>query len=89
MAKVLYTVRWPNGAPTIEQICGKYGFSPGELDGQFGVVEIDPQDHLYSILVDDAAVARVEPGWASRGDEDGLAGPFSNPVIEPFGPPEA
>ena len=89
MPRVLYNVRWPNGPPTIDQICEKYCFSPDELDGDYGVVEIDPQDHLYSILVDDTAIARVEHEWDAAGKRDkGLKGPFSNPMIEPFGPPE-
>lgn len=88
MSKVLYNVRWADGPPTIEQICEKYGFSPDEVDNQYGVIEIDPRDHLYSILVEDAAVARVEPDWAERGNDAGLEGPFSNPMIEPFGPPK-
>ena len=88
MPRVLYSVRWPNGPPTIDQICEKYDLSPDELDREYGVVEIDLQDHLYSILVDDAAIARLEPEWDTGGKDEGLTGPFSNPLIEPFGPPE-
>lgn len=86
MAKVLFSLTWPEGEPTPEAVCERYGFRPDELDEQFGVVEIDPEDNLYSVLVDAEAARRVAPrGWK---DEDGLEGPFSNPRIEPFGPPE-
>ena len=85
MSKVMFNVHWPEGHPTVGQICQKYGLSPQDLDDQFGVIEVDPAEHVYTILVDESAAARLEPDRADRG----LEGPFSNPKIEPFGPPEA
>lgn len=86
MAKVLYNVRWTGDRPTLEAICHKFGFNIDELDQQYGVIEIDPDKCLYSILVEDSAAARVSPEW--RTEDNTLEGPFSNPRIEPFGPPE-
>ena len=45
------------------------------------MVNISPAEHLYTILVDEAAAARVA-------DAPPVEGVFSNPRIEPFGPPE-
>jgi hypothetical protein len=86
MAKVLYNVRWTGERPTLEAICQRFGFTTDELDQQYGVIEIDPDEHVYSILVEDSAVARVGAEWRTEGTP--LEGPFSNPRIEPFGPPE-
>ena len=84
MSKVMFNVRWPEGHPTAEQVCQKYGLSPEDVDDQFGVIEVDPAEHVYTILVDEAAAARLDPDRANGR----LEGPFSNPKIEPCGPPE-
>jgi hypothetical protein len=57
------------------------GLTSEEVDPGFGVVNISPAEHLYTILVEEAAAARV-------GDADQVEGVFSNPRIEPYGPPE-
>ncbi len=85
MAKLLFNVNWEEGKPSIEQICKKYGFKPDELDAEFGVIEIDPEDNLYSILVDQEAAQRVREQLGI--DTPDLEGPFSNARIAPFGPP--
>ena len=89
MSKVLYNVRWPDGSPTIEDVCRKYGLASEEVDQQYGLIEIDPQDHLYCMLVEQAAVARLSQTWAQSGKPADIEGPYSNPPIEPFGPPQA
>ena len=87
MAKVMYNVRWTGEPPTLEAICQRFGFTTDELDQQYGVIEIDPDERLFSILVEQSAVARVGADWGTA--ENRLEGPFSNPRIEPFGPPES
>lgn len=82
MAKVMMTLRSPGAAPSVEEVKRRYGLQDDEIDPQFGVVETDPADHLYTILVEDSAASKVSgQGWET-------AGPYSNPRIEPFGPPE-
>ena len=83
MTKVMVTIRAPERPPTLDELVERYDLGPDDIDREFGVVEIDPDDHLYTVLVTESAAARIEPGdgWETEG-------PFSNPRIEPFGPPE-
>ncbi len=85
MAKLLFNVTWEQGEPSIEQVCEKYRLEPQELDTEFGINQIDPEANLYSILVDEEAAERVREQFSY--DTSGIEGPFSNPRIEPFGPP--
>jgi hypothetical protein len=82
MPKVMMTLRSPAGPPSLAAIRERYGLRPEDLDERFGVVPIDPVDHAYTILVERDVVSRIVPG---QGWE--VEGPFSNPRIEPFGPP--
>ena len=83
MTKVMVTIQVVEGRPELGQVIERYGLAPGDIDHDFGVVEIDPDDHLYVVLVTPEAATRIGPddGWDT-------AGPYSNPRIEPFGPPE-
>lgn len=83
MTKVMVTIRAAEGRPALDDVVERYGLAPEEIDQDFGVVEIDPDDHLYVVLVTPEAAARIEPG-----DGWDTSGPYSNPRIEPFGPPE-
>jgi hypothetical protein len=85
MGKVPFNVTWEKGTPSIAQICSKFGFEAQELDQHFGVVEIDPEDNLYTILVDQKAAERVREQLGE--DTPDIEGPFSDVRIEPFGPP--
>ena len=84
MTKVMVTIQSLDEAPTLEAVIERYRLGPDDVDEGFGVVEIDPDDHLFVILVEPEAANRIQPteGWE-------VAGPYSNPRIEPFGPPEA
>jgi hypothetical protein len=83
MAKVMLTIQRQEGPPQLEEIQIKYGLTDDEIDPQFGVVEIDPVDGTYTILVEETAAAKISDseGWK-------VQGPYSNPRIEPFGPPQ-
>jgi hypothetical protein len=52
---------------------------------EFGIISIDPEADLYCILVDKAAVERVQNLSVEKKED--IEGPFANPPIEPFGPP--
>ncbi len=83
MAKVMMTIQSRGGPPTIEALRARYGLTAEEIDPEFGVVEIDPSDGTYTVLVESTAVHKIEDSgeWT-------VQGPFANPKIEPFGPPE-
>jgi hypothetical protein len=57
------------------------GLDEEEIDSESGVVPIDPAQNLYAIMVEESASARIEKG-------PDVEGPFANPPIEPFGPPQ-
>ena len=81
MAKVMVTLRLDPEQASLPEVRRLLGLAPEEVDPSFGVVNISPAERLYTILVDEAAAARV-------GDADQVEGVFSNPRIEPYGPPE-
>jgi hypothetical protein len=81
MAKVMVTLRLEPEQASLPEVRRLLGLASEEVDPGFGVVNISPAEHLYTILVDEAAAARV-------GDADQVEGVFSNPRIEPYGPPE-
>lgn len=78
----LMTVHGRNGPPSIEDAAQELGIGIDDIDQEFGVVLVDPKAGLYSVQVDAARLP--------EGGESGSAyrGPFSNPRIEPFGPPK-
>ena len=81
MAKVMVTIRAPEGPPSLAAVRERYGLADGDLDERFGVVAVDPADHAYTVLVEQSAAARIQPGQGWD-----VEGPFANPRIEPFGP---
>ncbi len=81
MARVMVTVRLEPEQATLEEVRRLLGLTADEVDPAFGVVNISPAEHLYTILVDEAAAGRV----ADAGLVEGV---YGNPRVEPFGPPE-
>lgn len=84
MSAVMMTIQSLGIAPTLEEVRERYGLADDELDADFGVVEIDPQDGTYAVLVDERAAGKL-----SNSSDWSVKGPFSNPRIEPFGPPQS
>jgi hypothetical protein len=80
MTGVLMTVELEPDAADLAAAAERLGVPTAKLDAEFGVVPIDPEQNLYSVMVDE----QVTDAAARR---PGVAGPFSNPRIEPFGPP--
>ena len=81
MPRVMVTLRLDPEQASLPEVRGLLGLAPDEVDPAFGVVNISPAEHLYTILVDEAAAARIAGAPA-------VEGVFGNPRIEPYGPPE-
>ena len=73
------TVELDPETASVAQAAERLGVEPDRIDADFGVVSIDPDQNLYTVLVDEQAAGDA----AGR---PGVEGPFSNPRIEPFGP---
>ena len=80
MKTLIVTLRLDPRKATLKQIQAKYGLSSNEVDANYGVVSVNPDEHLYTILVTEGAANRL------KGLPD-VAGVYSNPRIETFGPP--
>ena len=82
MSKVMVTISG-GSRPTLAEVKQAFALSDAEIDPDYGVIEVDDENHVYSILVEEQAAAKISGhGWSTEG-------PFSNPRIEPFGPPQA
>jgi hypothetical protein len=82
MASVMMTVELDPAAADLAAAAERLGVAPERLDAKFGVVAIDPDHNLYSVMVDESV-------GAEAGKRRGVSGPYSNPRIAPFGPPGA
>lgn len=80
--KLLVTVTLPTAA-TFEQALDRLGLSTEEADADYGLVPLREEAGKYALLVTEAAAARLEHEEGSKRPD----GVFSNPKIEPFGPP--
>ena len=83
---VMVTVTMPPEDASMETAMAQLGLAPEEVDTDFGLVALDPETGTYALLVAQAAGERVTA--KDGADQPAAGGPFSNPVIEPFGPPE-
>ncbi|MCT9933350.1 hypothetical protein N5079_24355 [Planotetraspora sp. A-T 1434] len=83
MTSVLITVRLPRDA-TLESAMRKLELAEDEVDGSYGLVPIDPDEGLYALRVSEETGRRIH---AAAGDSTHYPGPYSNPRIEPYGPP--
>jgi hypothetical protein len=81
MGKVMLTLKLDPEEASAAKVRSKLDLSDDELDPDFGVVELDKAQRSYAVLVDEKVAARVQGA-------DGVQGPFANPPIEPFGPPQ-
>ena len=88
MAHIMMQFRQKGKSPTLEEVRTMFGLHANEVDADFGVQQTDTQDGLFTILVDEAATERIREKLAAMGaDAIPAVGVFSNPRIEPFGPP--
>ncbi|MFJ4653586.1 hypothetical protein ACIP5Y_20155 [Nocardia sp. NPDC088792] len=71
----LLTIRLPQDA-TLAAALQALGLSVRDIDTEFGLVALDPAQHLYALRVTDAAAARL-----TVADDAGI-GLFADPRIE-------
>ena len=76
MATVMITLRLEPEQASLDEVLRLLGLAEDEVDQRFGVVNINPSEHLYTILVQEEAAERVR-------DAEPVRGVFSNPKIEP------
>jgi len=78
---MMVTLRLDPDQASISEVRKKLGIEPEQIDESFGVIDVSPQEHLYAVLVDEDVATEVS------GKPD-VEGAYSNPKIEPFGPPQ-
>jgi hypothetical protein len=84
MAGLMFTIESPSGPPSLSEAARKLHVDQHDLDESFGVVLVDPKKHIYTVLVNEDAAGHVRaPGSSS------VKGPYSNPGIGIYGPPES
>jgi hypothetical protein len=76
MATVMVTLELDPERASLEEVRRLLGLQEDEVDQRFGVVNISPAEHLYTILVQREAAERVRNAGPVRGV-------YSNPRIEP------
>ena len=77
------SIQWPQGQPSLEGIQRMFSLSDDEVDRDFGLIEVDPAEHIFTFLIEETSASKVRPGPGYS-----VSGPYSNPRIEPFGPPQ-
>ncbi|WP_248959187.1 hypothetical protein [Sphaerisporangium perillae] len=75
---VLVTVQLAPSEATLEQAMRQLGLTEDEVDTDYGLVPLMPEQGLYAVRVEEEAGRRVSPP---------AGGPFTDPPIEPYGPP--
>jgi hypothetical protein len=76
------------GKPALEQVLELFGLTAGDLDEGYGVAATDPNAGVYVVLIRPDAVQKAQARLAQR-PKHPLEGIFSNPRIEPTGPPRS
>jgi len=77
----MLTVKLQPEEANVAEVRRKMKLAPEQIDNSFGVVCIDPKNNLYAVMVDEKASQELS-------GQKGVKGPYSNPRIEPFGPPK-
>ncbi len=83
MAKVMMNIHAAGEAPTLQSVKQRFGLADHEIDPSFGVVGVDPDAGLYTVLVDERAAGKLgsDAQWKTEG-------PYANPPIAPFDLPQ-
>ena len=82
-AMAMMTISCPEAKPGIERVAEILGVGTEAVDRSFGVVAFDPSRGLYAVQVRADAIERREGSGS-----DSCDGPYANPRIDGFGPPD-
>ncbi|MEO1046278.1 MAG: hypothetical protein AAFX04_12625 [Pseudomonadota bacterium] len=83
MGNVLMSVRL-DGEVSLEKAAEKLGVERSQIDEEYGLVAIDADAKLFALMVKESAITESSSGLGDSSND--YPGPFSNPVIAPFGP---
>ena len=75
--KVMLTLKLPPERANVHAVQQQLKIGAKDIDPSFGVVPIDPDNGLYTVLVSPEVAERVQ-------GSPGVSGPFANPPIEPI-----
>lgn len=81
MAHMLLTVQLSADEANLAAAARRLAVSPAALDADFGVIAVDRGAGLYAVMVEESVVADATA-------RPGVEGPYANPPIQHFGPPE-
>ncbi len=90
MDRVMFQFKDSGPVPSLHDVAKRFGVRLEDLDPEFGVIGTDPAAGLYCVMIDSRAAATAEAALRAQTStqRDPAEGIFSNPRIEPFGPPE-
>ena len=80
--KALVQFKHVGPPPSLAETANALGVLVEELDATYGVTPIDAAAGLYSVLVNDAAAARVEAALNAR-EKDPAEGIYEIPQVDP------
>ena len=80
MNTVIVTLQLDPGESDFNAVKDRLALRDSEVDSDFGLVEISPRRHLYTMLVEPRAAARVR-------SHQGVMRVSSNPVVAALGDP--
>ena len=78
MPKQMVSIRSPRRTPTVADVVEQYQIAPGDIDHDFGVVQVDERDGTYTVLVETDAARKM------TNENPEVSGPYSNAKIESF-----
>ncbi|MFS0735784.1 hypothetical protein ABC347_01925 [Sphingomonas sp. 1P06PA] len=78
----------PHGTPTLAQAAVWLDVSQAALDSSFGVIATDPQEHLYTVLIEAAAADSALGAIRRHGASHPAEGAYGNARIAPMDEPE-
>jgi len=80
---LLVQFRMETGPTTLAAAAKRLGVESGDFDPDYGLVETDPDDHLFTVRVSAEKEATVRAALQSDDPAEGI---FGDPRIEPFAP---